>query len=357
MLEYNVTHRTKNNSIQVIISYKKNGIWKQTSKQGFKNDRSGKKAQNDWVRQRLKELEKELAANISNNSKEITFAELCNEFINHNNLYKAHKTIQGYITSFNNFSSLNAFKMALIKSKDLQNCIDDMVRKEMCRSSIVHYWGKVKMLLNYYKNNYNSLYKVPNIQLPIEENKKIKKALTKSELDHLLEEVKNTMPSDVYIMCLLASKCGLRLGEILGVTVDNINGEYLTVEKQWKADKNGKFSFGALKTKNSYRTIPIPKNALETLLAYIEENDINGRIVKMNRYTFLNNYNYKIKDIAGITIHELRHTYATLLIANGIDFKTVAKLMGQDVKETMRTYSHVTDDMMAKATDKINNIF
>lgn len=354
-MEYNITRREKNNGIQVIISYKKNGKWVQKSKQGFSNNRTGKKEQDEWVRIALKELEKELSANISN--KEITFKTLCDEFIAHNSLYKAHKTIQGYISSFNNFSSLNSCKVALIKSKDLQSCIDDMVRKGIVKSSIISYYGKVKMLLNYYKENYNSLYKIPTVQLPIEDKKKDKKALTKKELDHLLKEVKKTMPKDVYIMCLLASKCGLRLGEILGLTVDNIKGEYLTVEKQWKVDKSGKFSFGALKTKNSYRTIPIPKNALETLLAYIKENDINGRIVKMNRYTFLNNYNYKIKDIAGITIHELRHTYATLLIANGIDFKTVAKLMGQDVKETMRTYSHVTDDMMVKATDKINNIF
>lgn len=356
-MEYNITRREKNNSIQVIISYKKNGKWKQKSKQGFSNNRTGKKDQDEWIRVTLKELEKELTANISNSIKEITFKTLCDEFITHNSLYKQHKTIQGYITSFNNFSSLNGCKVALIKSKDLQGCIDEMVRKGMFKSTIIHYWGKVKMLLNYYKNNYNSLYKIPNIQLPIENKKKEKKALTKSELDHLLEEVRNSMPSDVYIMCLLASKCGLRLGEILGLTVDNINGEYLTVEKQWKADKSHKFSFGALKTKNSYRTIPIPKNALETLLSHIKENDINGRIVKMNRYTFLNNYNYKIKSIAGVTIHELRHTYATLLIANGVDLKTAAKLLGNDVKEVMRTYSHVTDEMMVKATDRINSIF
>lgn len=33
-----------------------------------------------------------------------------------------------------------------------------------------------------------------------------------------------------------------------------------------------------------------------------------------------------------ISIHELRHTYATTLIANGVDFKTVAKLMGHSVE-------------------------
>lgn len=58
-----------------------------------------------------------------------------------------------------------------------------------------------------------------------------------------------------------------------------------------------------------------------------------------------------------ITIHVLRHTYATNLLANGLDFKTVARLMGRDVEQTIKTYSYVTDDMIKRATRVINNVF
>mgnify|MGYP002410257252 CR=1 FL=1 len=57
------------------------------------------------------------------------------------------------------------------------------------------------------------------------------------------------------------------------------------------------------------------------------------------------------------SIHGLRHTYATLLIANGVDFKTAAKLLGHTVEMTMKVYSDVTDDMIEKTTDTINMIF
>ena len=50
------------------------------------------------------------------------------------------------------------------------------------------------------------------------------------------------------------------------------------------------------------------------------------------------------------------HTYATNLIANGLDFKTAAKLLGHDIEQTMKTYSHVTDDMMNEAKKIINII-
>ncbi len=58
-----------------------------------------------------------------------------------------------------------------------------------------------------------------------------------------------------------------------------------------------------------------------------------------------------------ISVHELRHTYATNLIQNGIDFKTTAKLLGHTVEMTLNVYSHVTDDMMKRATKIINNYF
>ena len=58
-----------------------------------------------------------------------------------------------------------------------------------------------------------------------------------------------------------------------------------------------------------------------------------------------------------ICLHELRHTYATKLIANGIDFKTAAYLLGHKVEQTMNTYSHVTNDMISNARNIINQNF
>ena len=45
------------------------------------------------------------------------------------------------------------------------------------------------------------------------------------------------------------------------------------------------------------------------------------------------------------------------MIANGVDFKPSAKILGNDVKETLKTYSHVNDDMMEIASQVIKNIF
>ena len=56
-------------------------------------------------------------------------------------------------------------------------------------------------------------------------------------------------------------------------------------------------------------------------------------------------------------IHALRHTFATLLLSNGVDIKTVSELLGHsDVTITYNTYIHVVDDLKRKALASIPNI-
>ena len=55
----------------------------------------------------------------------------------------------------------------------------------------------------------------------------------------------------------------------------------------------------------------------------------------------------------GLSSHHLRHSYATNLIAMGVDFKTAASLLGDTVEMVFNVYSHVNTDMMADAEKKI----
>ena len=72
--------------------------------------------------------------------------------------------------------------------------------------------------------------------------------MAKSELDDLLDKIR---PANDYIITLLAATCGLRIGEILGLTWDNIDfkKEILTVKRQWKEIEKGVYDFGDLKSK------------------------------------------------------------------------------------------------------------
>jgi integrase len=59
--------------------------------------------------------------------------------------------------------------------------------------------------------------------------------------------------------------------------------------------------------------------------------------------------------IEGVTFHDMRHAFASRMIARGIEPVTLAKLMGhEDIRETLNTYSHLwdrarTDDVVREA--------
>ena len=54
--------------------------------------------------------------------------------------------------------------------------------------------------------------------------------------------------------------------------------------------------------------------------------------------------------------HELRHTFATLALQNGVDVKTVSSMLGHyDAGFTLRTYTHATRQMQNQAAETMGN--
>lgn len=364
-MEYNVTYRDKDKGIQVIVSYKDHyGKWKQKSKQGFKKKGDAKKAA-DKIIEELKELNK---VQLSDEYKGITFREFKELYLKDVELHFEYKTFACYQSIFNKVSKLDNMIVEDIRFIHIQDCVNDMVREGMKSSSIVAYTAKLKTIFKNAVKTYKIIPTSPidnDVRIPESKEDDKMKALTKYELDDLLSKIKS---KPMYITSLIASTCGLRIAEIIGLTWNDIDfaNSTLNVNKQWKRLKNGTIGFGPLKTKNSNRIVPIPTNTLNELISYKENSitDLNNRIIierQVNTMATKLKKEY-VKLGYDITVHDLRHTYATLLISGdhsspGLDFKTVAKLLGNTVEMVMRTYSHVNQDMIKTATNKINSVF
>lgn len=360
-MEYNITFRRKDGGWQYIISFKEDGKWKQRSKQGFKT-RALAKVAADKRLDELKELwETQVKALPEHQG--LTFKEFVDMYKKHKQLHTSYNTIWALEIALKHFDALNNLKMSEIQLIHTQLCVDNMVKKGLAFSTVKLYIARIKTVFNAAIKPYN----IVNINpfddiLLTKKTRTIKKvkALTKKELENLLNEIKNPK---YYIICLLTAQCGLRLGEILGLTWDRIDfkNALLTVNRQWKLLEKGVYGFGTPKSELSYRDVPIPASLLAVLLAFKINYPvhISGRIIPYkNTLATSGNLAKKFEELGfDNSIHDLRHTYATHLLAAGVDFKTVAEYMGHDVEETIRTYSHVMDDMRLRATKIINEIF
>jgi integrase len=359
-MQYNITTRKKDKGIQYIISYKDNtGTWKQKSKQGFAKVGDAKVAALEKARKIEAELELQASVNREHEGK--TFKEFKDMYVKHITLYREGNTVTAYSDTFKAFSRLNDLEVCKIESVDIQECVDDMVKSGLAVTTIKSYLSRIRTAFNYAVKplKMTASNPVSDIDISMEKNKSEKVALTQSQLSDLLSKIKNRK---YYLISLIAAKCGLRIGEIIGLTWDDIDDKkcIMNIKQQWKRLKDGAYGFGELKSKNSYRKVPIPSEVMSELEKFKKEYPLNynKRVLSIKNVNTTCNALKVVYTKAGydISVHELRHTYATTLVANGADFKTVAYLMGHDVKQTLETYSHVTDDMMKGAIDLINKI-
>ncbi len=367
-MQYNITYRQKDKGWQYIISYKDaNGDWKQKSKQGFEKKKDAQTAAGS----RIEELKKEVA--LSSNSKpeyrNITLGQFAEELLESEKLHKTANTIISKELALKKFSNIKNIPLTELRNSDIQKCVDSMVSAGMKLSTVKCHLTKLKYILNQAVRPYKIIPATPieDIKLPLtqyDDGEKGMHVLEQNEITKLLTFMKSKqLYLKYYYVCSFVLGTGLRRGELLGLTWDNVDfrKREIHVVRQWKKLPNSKEGFGTLKRYNSKRIVPISETTANQLMEY----KMAYNVVNMDNRVFpfapdslpvcIRNISKKVG--LNVHLHMLRHTYATALIANGVDFKTAASILGHDVEMTMKVYSHVTDEMMKRAARKINNIF
>jgi len=199
------------------------------------------------------------------------------------------------------------------------------------------------------------------VALPKVEHKEMQTIPTE-QLQAFLQEAKAT---GVYEMYYIELATGLRRGELLGLKwtdIDWKNG-IIKVRRQI-ARVDGQIVEAPLKTKNSYRTVTISQQAIEVLKQQKEKtNDEyvfpspNGGPISPDS---VNNMLKRVLARAGIPkvrFHDLRHTFATIALQNGVDIKTVSGMLGHfSAGFTLDTYAHVTTAAQKEAADAMGNV-
>ena len=354
-MEYNITYRQKDKGWQFIISYKDiNGKWRQRSKQGFKTKKEAKPVAEKMLSDLKRNVKKQ-----DNYLGKITFKSFSEMYLEHEKLYKESKTIESLITVIRRFENLNDKEICKITNLDIQKITDNMTKEHLNNNTIRYYLKILNSIFLCAKFKYNILDEVPSKYIKIGKPIPTKKrALNDDEIKDLLLKFKDTK---YYLVVYLAVNTGMRVGEILGLTWNDIdfNNCLINVNKQWKKLKDNSWGLGSVKSKNSTRIIPISNSVAKELLKHKTIINIDNRVFNFkSKDSVLLRVNKLLKENGfNISPHELRHTYATKLIANGVDFKTAAKILGHSVEQTMKVYSHVNNDMLNKAHSIIENIF
>jgi len=249
MFTYKISTREKDKGWQWIIAYKdETGKWKQRAKQGYKTKSEAKNAANDYVF----DLKAEVEANTKLNKehKDITFKNFSTKFMDHKKVHCEVNTINAYENAFKKFSKLDNMKLTEIDTMDIQEVIDNMIKEGLSTQTISNYTIYISAAFKAAKKQWKIIKENPceDVIVPKVVSKE-KTALTLEEIDDLLSRLPNDLQ---YITCLIAVKCGLRVGEVVGLTWDDIDfkNKMINVDKQWKKRKDGTIGMGTVKASN-----------------------------------------------------------------------------------------------------------
>lgn len=277
---------------------------------------------------------------------------------------------------------LKNIKISKIKALDIQKFYNLLESEGRTPNTIKMIHKVMKPFLNYlYVNGFTikdlgvkGIIKLPKII-------KKEKSFTVLTLEDQQKFINSLDGSPDRLLYLFALGTGLRLGELLAITWDDIKNGMVTVNKNVKkVSIDGKWvnlPQDTPKTENSNREVPIPIDLIKELKGHkLQQNNIKARIGEMysdNNLVFCTDYgtyidpsnlNKRFKralnraNVTPIKFHSMRHTYATRLFENNVPPKVVSDLLGHaDITTTLNIYTWVMKSEKTKAVDTINNIF
>ena len=154
--------------------------------------------------------------------------------------------------------------------------------------------------------------------------------------------------SDIRDLALVAVMygCGLRVSEVVGLNLHDVDLQQFELRVFGKGRKE--------------RIVPLPQGAVQYLHSYLaERNPVNEeRAVFLNRFgkrLSVRSVQRMLKERAlengadiSVTPHRLRHSFATHLLAGGVDLRAIQELLGHASLATTERYTHLD---IAKLTE------
>ncbi|MFQ5518713.1 MAG: tyrosine recombinase XerC [Mariprofundus sp.] len=181
---------------------------------------------------------------------------------------------------------------------------------------------------------------------PPKQPKRLPRTLPPEQTSALMQQTERS--NDVRDLALLAVMygCGLRVSEVVGLNLNDIDLHQCELRVLGKGRKE--------------RIVPLPHGAIQYLQTYLAERIASDE----QQPVFLNNRNNRLsarsvqrmlKDRAletgadiSVTPHRLRHSFATHLLAGGVDLRAIQELLGHASLATTERYTHLD---IAKLTE------
>ncbi|MBS0950452.1 site-specific integrase [Weissella minor] len=256
------------------------------------------------------------------------------------------------------------FYLNEITRKDMQKFVNDFASTHKA-STTKQTFIRIAMPL---KEAFNDglLKKNPTSDIKIPKDSEVPQGinyLENSDMTNLLDYIEETEITAQTFAIYIALLSGMRLGEILALTYDDIDTDNKTISITRNKTNQYPFEYTTPKTISSIRIISMPENFFKQLKRYQEthpnaDQHFLGDNHEQHYYTRVLKLILKEINAKPITFHGLRHTHASYLINNGVDVAYVSERIGHsNIAITQKTYFHLLDNKRKSEQQKAMELF
>lgn len=184
------------------------------------------------------------------------------------------------------------------------------------------------------------------------------------QAEQIREYLQAAAERNVLPLFFLELTTGLRRGELLALLWSDLDPQNRSISvTKSVARLDGELVVSKPKTQHSIRTLIIPQQAVDLLVQehnlhpnnpYMFPSPTTGTMYGPETVARIHKRLLKDAGLEDCRFHDLRHTFATVALQNGVDIKTLSGMLGHYSSGfTLDTYTHVTRKMQEEAAEKM----
>lgn len=252
---------------------------------------------------------------------------------------------KGHAKRFLQFCDKDVYE---VDRRDVENYMLEMLKVENHSHSYVNQaLSSIKIL---FKGVLDKEKPVFNLCRP-KRQKKLPKVLSEEEVFSILKATTNLKYKVIFVMIYSA---GLRVGEVVKLKIEDIDSKRMMIhvcQGKGRQDRYSLLSEMALKVLRKYFKLMKPQDWLfpgEDLHQHLSERSVQRMFKKACNDAKINKQ---------VSVHSLRHSFATHLLEGGTDLRYIQELLGHKSSKTTEIYTHVSKADLNRIKSPLDRMF